>query len=351
MKAQVLYNINDLRYEEVEKPVLEPGEVLVEVHAAGICGSDVPRIFRTGTYSYPLIAGHEFSGKVVETGKEADENWIGKRVGIFPLIPCKQCAPCASRHYEMCRRYSYLGSRTNGGFAEYAVVPEWNLLELPAEVSYQQAAMLEPMAVAVHAMRSAFAEKSDQPGTVAVCGLGTIGILLTMFLKEAGVTDIFVTGNKDFQKKMALGLDIPEEHFCDSRNMNAHEWLMEKTLGQGADIYFECVGRNETIMDAVRGTAPGKTVQLVGNPASDICFDKDIYWKILRNQLTIKGSWNSSFTHSAEDDWHYVLDRLQSGRIQPEKYITQKFRLEELEKGLKIMRDKTQEYMKVMIEL
>ena len=97
-------------------------------------------------------------------------------------------------------------------------------------------------------------------------------------------------------------------------------------------------------------TAPGGRIQLVGNPASEMKFDRDIYWKILRNQLTVKGSWNSSFTHSVQDDWHYVLSRLEEKRIHPQNYITQKFSFEELDKGLLIMRDKTEEYLKIMIE-
>ena len=96
------------------------------------------------------------------------------------------------------------------------------------------------------------------------------------------------------------------------------------------------------------GTAPNGTVQLVGNPASDMLFEKNTYWKILRDQLTVKGSWNSSFRHSADDDWHYVLDRLQSGRIHPEQCITHCFSLDLLEDGFLIMRDKTQDYVKVM---
>lgn len=169
-----------------------------------------------------------------------------------------------------------------------------------------------------------------------------------MFLKEAGVSDILVIGNKDSQKKMAGELGISEEYFCDSRSENMREWIMERTDGLGVDVFFECVGKNETIAEAVLCTAPGGTVKLVGNPASDICLDKSTYWKILRNQLTLKGNWNSSYTHSGKDDWHYVLDRLRDNRIHPERYITQKYGLEELHKGLKIMRDKTEEYVKIM---
>ena len=160
---------------------------------------------------------------------------------------------------------------------------------------------------------------------------------------------MYAIGNKDFQKRKVMELGIPEEAYCDSRICNAESWLMERTNGAGVDAFFECVGKNGTIAQAIRLTMPGGTVSLVGNPATDISFDKDTYWKILRNQLTVKGSWNSSFTHEVEDDWHYVIERLADGRIQPEQYITQRLSFDELEKGLLIMRDKSEDYLKVMI--
>ena len=354
MKAYVLHDIGDIRYEEVRAPVLKPDEVLLEVKAVGICGSDIPRIFKNGTYSFPLIPGHEFSGRIVETGAEADPDWLGKRAGVFPLLPCKNCVPCAQQHYEMCRSYSYFGSRTDGAFAQYVAVPVWNLVELPDEVSYEAAAMLEPMAVAVHAMRSmgfggnaGLSEAGEE--SVAVCGLGTIGLLLTMFLKEAGIEDLFVIGNKEFQKKNILDLGISEDRYLDSRDGDIAHRILDRTGGLGVDVFFECVGKNETVSEGLLATAPGGRIQLVGNPASDMNFDQNTYWKILRNQLTVRGNWNSAFLHSAEDDWHYVLDLLQKGKIHPEQYITQRFRLDELEKGLHIMKDKTEEYVKVMI--
>ena len=202
MKAYVLHGIDDLKYDEVSVPDIGSNEVLVKVHAAGICGSDIPRIYKTGTYSYPLIPGHEFSGEVIEVGSDVENEWKRKRVGIFPLIPCKKCIPCQNKQYELCRHYSYLGSRTNGGFAEYVAVPEWNLIELPQNVTYEQAAMLEPMAVAIHAMRRACKGNEDNNRKIVVYGLGTIGILLAMYLKEADFSNVFVIGNKEFQRKM-----------------------------------------------------------------------------------------------------------------------------------------------------
>lgn len=346
MRAYVLHGINQLILEEAPMPKPKEHEVIVKVKAAGICGSDIPRIYKTGTYSFPLIPGHEFCGIVTETGENANSKWVGKRVGIFPLIPCYACKQCVQKKYEMCRHYSYLGSRTNGGFAEYVAVPEDNLIELPAQVSDETAAMLEPMAVAVHAIRQSGVSNTDM---VAVCGLGTIGLLICMFLLEKGIQNIYVIGNKDFQKEKIQELGILPENYCDSRTENVDEWLRQKTQGNGVQTFFECVGKNETISQAILNTAPAGTVQLVGNPASDITMDKNIYWKILRNQLTVKGSWNSSFLHSTEDDWHFVLDKLSEKRIHPEMVITQKYVFDELEQGLHIMRDKLSEYIKIII--
>lgn len=345
MKAWVLHGINDLRLEEINTPIIGENEVLLAVKAAGICGSDIPRVFHTGTYSYPLIPGHEFAGQVMAVGGSVDEKWQGKRVGVFPLIPCGECLPCQKEQYEMCRHYSYLGSRCDGGFAEYAAVPEKNLISLPEGVSFEEAAMLEPMAVAVHAMRKI----APAPGEcIVICGMGTIGLFLLMFLLEAGHKNIFVIGNKDFQKRMAQKHGLSAQAYCDSRTQDAEKWLDEQTGGRGADVLFECVGRNETVGQAVRMTGPGGRIMLVGNPASDMTLPKAVYWKILRNQLTVFGTWNSSFTHSQEDDWHYVLERLGDGRIAPKQMITHRYPLEELDQGLTVMKDKKEEYGKVM---
>lgn len=360
MKAWVLHGIDDLRMEDVKEPVIEKNEVLVRVKAAGICGSDIPRIYKTGAHTHPLIPGHEFSGVVEAVGADVDSKWQGQRVGIFPLIPCENCIPCQKKQYELCRQYSYLGSRTNGGFAEYAAVPSWNLIRLPDGVSYEAAAMLEPMAVAVHAMRHAALSDSD---TVAVCGLGTIGLLLLMFLMQ-NVKDaqevsedaasllnskrIFVIGNKDFQRQTVIKMGLHEECYFDSRNGDAGSWLMERTDGKGVDVFFECVGKNETFAHAVDNTSPSGKVVLIGNPYSDMNLEKAQYWKILRNQLTLIGTWNSSFTHDADDDWNYVIDKLSQKLISPEELITHRLPFKSLEQGLHIMRDKTEDYVKIM---
>ena len=343
MKAWVLHGINDIRYEEVQKPVLKRGEVLLKVMAAGICGSDIPRIFDTGAHKHPLIIGHEFSGVVVEIGADVDRVWEQRHVGVFPLIPCRQCEPCRNGQYEMCRHYDYLGSRCDGGFAEYVAVPVQNLIPLSEEISFEQAAMLEPMAVAVHAIRRGTDEFSmPKTAKIIVCGLGTIGLLVTMFLMEAGYRNLSVICNKEFQKQKALELGIEEKNILIHSAVDVQEYV------EGVSLFFECVGKNETISHSVKSVAPAGKIVWVGNPHSDILFDRNIYWKILRDQITVMGTWNSSFTGKATDDWHYVTKRLGEKRIRPQEFITHRLSLQELDKGFLIMRDKTQDYCKIM---
>lgn len=354
MKAWVLEDINQfVLKEDYPLPKIKDNEVLVKVSATGICGSDIQRVYVTGAHQMPLIIGHEFAGKVVSVGKEVDDKWLEKRVGIFPLLPCKKCPSCMKKQYETCQNYNYLGSRTHGGFAEYVAVPAWNLLELPNSVSDEQAAMLEPMAVAVHAMRRISLNQED---TIAICGLGTIGLLLLMFLLEAGYTNVLAIGIKEIQRKKALELGLNVENYCDAKTCDVHTWLLEKTGQQGCDVFFECVGKNETIAQAIDGVAMGGKICFVGNPYTDVTLDKQVYWKILRRQLMLTGTWNSTFLgetdpNCQQDDWHYVLDRLSALSIHPEILITEKYSIYSINQGFILMNTKEKDYIKLMMQL
>ncbi|MBM3190958.1 MAG: galactitol-1-phosphate 5-dehydrogenase, partial [Chloroflexi bacterium] len=134
MRALVLHAVGDLRLEEVPRPILRAGEALVRVAAVGVCGSDVPRVYEHGTYSFPLIPGHEASG-VVEEVVGPGPRRPGERVTIKPLIPCRVCPYCQIGAYGQCVAYDYIGSRRDGAFAEYVAAPQENLVPLPDGVS------------------------------------------------------------------------------------------------------------------------------------------------------------------------------------------------------------------------
>lgn len=345
MKAHVLEKIGQLTYKDVPKPQIKEDEVLVEVINAGICGSDIPRIFKTGTYHFPTIPGHEFAGIVRQAASEANRDLVGRRVGVFPLIPCMECEQCKKKTYEMCLSYNYLGSRTDGGFAEYAAVPVWNLVELPSEVSFGDAAMLEPACVALHAVRRAEMKKVE---SAVVYGCGTIGMLVLQWLHALKVKDVYAVGTRKEQRELLS--QFAEYAFCNGHETNPVNFVMEQTNEMGADVVFECVGVSDSINHAVSLARPGGQIVLVGNPAGDITFDKQIYWKILRRQLTIYGTWNSSFTKEREDDWQMTLRAIQEGKIHPSAQITHRFSFDMLQEGLEVMQDKNVFTNKVMIE-
>lgn len=353
MKAYVLKGIGQIEYMDVPMPELKHGWALVQVRAAGICGSDIPRIFKTGTYHFPTIPGHEFAGKVVDVCDEPDKGWIGKRVGVFPLIPCKECFVCGEGHYEMCRNYDYLGSRRDGGFAEYVAVPVWNLIELPEEMSVEEAAMLEPASVALHAVSRLEIEPHD---TVALYGLGTIGIIITQWLRIHGIEKVYAVGHYaghgEMMKKTAskayeyTNVERQEEN---PSEWDTVSWIMEKTGGEGVAIAIDCVSSAKSLMNCLNCVRPGGQILTVGNPGGDMRIDKTSYWKILRNQIRLTGTWNSSFSHSDEDDWHRVIGMCSSRRLQLSELITHRLGFEELKRGLDIARNRQEYHNKIMI--
>lgn len=345
MKAYVLNAVGQLELMEVSKPELKPGQVLLEVKAAGICGSDIPRIFVNGTYHFPTIPGHEFAGIVREVSEESLLHLVGRRVGVFPLIPCMRCTPCEQKQYEMCMNYNYLGSRCDGGFAEYVAVPIRNLIELPDEISYEAAAMLEPASVGIHALQKIDLKRVK---SAAVFGPGTIGLLTAQWLRVLGVSEICLVGTNECQRDLVSELGF--EKFYNGKAADGVGEILKETAGEGVDLAIDCVGAGSVVSDCVNVAKRGGEVLLVGNPHGDLLMDRDVYWKMLRRQLKLSGTWNSSFVpENAEDDWRRTLVAIKQGGLQPEKQITHKLAFDELHKGLEIMRDKTEFYNKIMI--
>lgn len=345
MKAYVLNGINRLEYVDVPLPDLDEGEVLVEVKAVGICGSDIPRIYETGTYHFPTIPGHEFAGIVHSVSDNSLSKWIGKRVGVFPLIPCKQCVSCRNKQYEMCINYDYLGSRRDGGFAEYTAVPVWNLIELPDSVSFEQAAMLEPASVGIHALRQVNVSNVKR---AAVFGTGTIGVLIAQWLRILGVERTCLVGTNDAQKELVSRLGFVD--FCNRNKTDVEQYIENFTSGIGVDLAIDCAGYSSVVADCLNSVKCGGDILIVGNPHGDLQLPKEVYWKLLRKQVRMCGTWNSTFVPEAqEDDWRLTLEKIVGGQLQPQYQITHRISFEQLQEGLEIMRTKKEFYNKVLV--
>ena len=199
MKALVLHEVGKLTLDEVPVEEIRPGTVLVKIKACGICSSDVERVFINGTYHFPTIPGHEFSGQIVAVGDGVDEKLLGRRTCVFPMLPCFDCPSCKKQQYAQCSHYDYFGSRRDGGFAEYLVVPTWNLVLFDESLSYDVAAMCEPAAVGIHANGLANVRAGQ---TVLVIGTGMIGYVCAAFASQ--ITDkVIMCGNSASKLTMA----------------------------------------------------------------------------------------------------------------------------------------------------
>lgn len=333
MKACVLEAINKLIYKEVPLPELKKGEVLIKIKACGICSSDYDRVYKTGTYHFPTILGHEFCGEIVQTADDVSKDFLYKRVVVFPLLPCKECVSCKEEHFAQCSNYNYFGSRCDGAFAEYIAVPLWNCQFFDTSLDFDVAALCEPAAVAYHAVRLGNVSKNQ---TVCIIGTGTISILCGFWAKKQGARVIFVgrnTRKKEFLDKIGF-------HEC---LLDVEGWdntLQQITNGHGVDVALECVGSNRALETAITSLKQRGTLILVGNPDGDKLIARKVYWKILRSEIIVKGSWNSDYS-SLQNDWKFVLRELEKDPKQLSTLITHKFKLEQCNEAFELMTNKT----------
>lgn len=345
MKAQVLYGINDLRYEEnYPHPVLKDGEVLVKVHACGICGSDVGRVLKSGAWFSPAILGHEFSGVVVEVSNNQDKQYLGKFVAVFPLIPCRKCLSCSLGNYHLCESYNYLGSRCNGGFAEYVAVPVWNLKVLPDNLSLEIGALFEPVAVSFHAL-NLLGEYSGK--TILVTGTGTMASIIVKLALLGGASRVIVLG-RNGKKLDFIKHQNPEAYIVNSALSTWMESIINISSGL-VDCVIEATGNASMLEKCIEAVRRKGTVVLMGNPEENIELRKEIFWQILRKEVTLRGSWNSSYEINKENDWNHVLTILNNANLNFESIITHKISLSQLRDGIEIMTNKDVLSNKVMV--
>ena len=287
MKALVLEDYNALVYKDVPKPEYEPDEVLIKVKACGICGSDVHGMDgSSGRRIPPLIMGHEASGEIVETGSEVKHWCIGDRVTFDSTIYKLEDWYTRKGLYNLSEGRIVLGVspgeyRRHGAFAEYVAVPHHVLYEIPEKVSFTQAAMVEPVAVALHAVGLTPISVND---SAVVVGAGMIGSFIVQALRAAGCGRIIVVDLELERLELArkLGADL---------GVRADEDVLEKikelTHGRGADIAFEAVGIDSTVQIAIDSVRRGGTVTLVGNLAPNVNLPLQ---KVVTQQLRLQGS-------------------------------------------------------------
>lgn len=327
MMAANLHAVGDLRYEEVPVPECAMDEVLVAVKYCGICGSDVGRVLKTGTYHFPTIPGHEFSG-VVEYDPKGE--LTGRHVSVFPLIPCRECDMCEQEAYALCRRYDYYGSRRDGGYAEYIAVKRWNLVFLPDGLSLEEGALCEPASVAHSAVSRLGIREGD---SVLISGAGPIGLLAAQWAKIYGA------------EKVCL-FDIAPDKMEYAKSMGFLEYTDDMTV----DCALEGTGYGDALARCLSAVRPRGRMVLMGNPARAVELSQDAYWCILRKELTLVGTWNSDFS-DRKNDWAASVEAMAGGRLNAKAVISHVFPLSECGKAFQVLTDKNTFTNRVVLKI
>jgi len=329
MKAAVLYGPRDIRLETLSVPKLKPNWVLLKVHAAGICGSDLH--FYRGETSIPVLSkigegkyvpGHEVSGEIYRIGSKVKSLKEGDRVGVEPLVGCGKCRWCRVGWYNLCENFRLIGFYYIGGMAEYLAVPAKNCFKLPEHVSFEEAAMLDCIAVAIHAINKAEVCCED---IVAVLGAGTIGLSTLQASIALGAREVYITGTHDFQLKVAKELGATATF--NVRKENFVEKIMELTNGQGVDKVIEAVGgSSNTISDAIEITRKRGIIVNTGIFVKPMQID---LFKFLTKELTLNTAWGYGYW-TYRKEFEVSLDLLAEGKISAEKLITHRYPLEKV---------------------
>jgi L-iditol 2-dehydrogenase len=314
MKALLLSEYGRLEMVEVPMPRPGDGEVLIRVEACGICGSDVHGYDGgSGRRIPPIVMGHEAAGTIAALGPNISKTRIGDRVTFDSTIYCGECPSCRRGEENLCERRQVLGVSTPeyrrpGAFADFVVVPERVLHRLPDEVPFSEAAMVEPLAVAVHAV-----SLTEVPANASalVVGAGMIGLLVLQVLREAGCSQIIVVDIDETRLKLAKQLGATS--IINAKTADAVAEVLKLTGGAGVDVALEAVGSTATIKTAIESVRKAGTVTLIGNvtPTAEIPLQM-----VVSRQLRLQGSAASA------GEYPQCIDLLARGVIQVKPLIT-----------------------------
>jgi L-iditol 2-dehydrogenase len=313
MKALLLSKYRQLELADVAEPAVNDDEVLVRVAACGICGSDVHGYDgSSGRRIPPIIMGHEASGRIAAVGAGVKEFSELDRVTFDSTIYCGTCWHCSRGEVNLCDQRQVLGVSCNeyrraGAFAEYVAVPARIVYPLPDNLDFADAAMLEAVAVAIHAVSLA----NIPPGSTAlVLGAGTIGLLVLQALRAAGCPRVFVSDIDDSRLKLAKELGATD---VVNAGADAVGKVLELTSGIGVDLAVEAVGRNETVDAAINCVRKGGTVVLVGNISPEVTLPLQ---KVVTRQIRLQGSCASA------GEYPKAIDLMAKGTIRVKPLIT-----------------------------
>lgn len=329
MKAALWYGIKDVRLENIEEPKVTKGNVKIKVKWCGICGSDLHEylggpIFIPTDKPHPIskevapvVLGHEFSGEIVEIGEGVKNLNIGDRVAVEPIVACGACPACQEGKYNLCSSLGFHGlCGGGGGFAEYTVFPAKFVHKIPDGLSFEKAALIEPIAVAIHSLRVG---KFMTGQSAIVLGAGPIGLATIEALKAAGASLVIVMQRKSVRQEYALraGADI----VIDPTEVNVAEEVKRLTGGIGADISFETTGAKIGFDTGIESIKYNGTMVVTSIWEEEISINPNTF---IFSEKTIVG------TIAYRNEFPATMAQMNDGRIKVDGYITKKISLDDI---------------------
>jgi len=336
MKAAVVKGNSSIEIKNIEKQSLGPGDILVQMHACGICGSDVEKVF--GKYGQPSMRlGHEPAGIITQVGSEVSRFHVGDRVFTHHHVACHSddCHECSHDNETMCKKYSESNLEPCGLADEY-IVPEWNVkhggvLSIGNDMPFEEAAMIEPLACCVRAWRGRSNGKKND--SVAILGVGPTGIMHAMLAKYYGFGKIFCLDLNEFRLNFVKKIEMnrQEGNFnpitINSGNTNALEQIKSETANQGVDVAIVATSSLNALKDAVSFVRKGGTIVMFGVPSKGANIELDMS-EIYSKSITIVNSYAAG-----DDDIRWAHQLIKLGRINVSQLITHKYSLEECQQA------------------
>ena len=339
MLQQVMTAPGKSEFREIETPVPKAGEVLIRIMKIGVCGSDIHVWHGKHPFtSYPVTQGHEVSGEIAALGAGVENLEVGQKVTIQPQVVCGKCYPCRHGKYNLCETLKVMGFQTTGVASEYFAVDAAKVTPLPQEMSFDEGAMIEPLAVAVHAVR----KFGDMQGIrVAVLGAGPIGILVAQAAKGMGAESVLITDISDLrlEKARQCGVD-----FCvNTREADFGEALVSSFGPDKADVIYDCAGNNVTMGQAIRCARKGSTIILVavfaGMAEVDLAVLND-------HELDL----NTTMMYRNED-YLEAIELVRAGKVDLKPLISKHFAFRDYAEAYRYIDENRETTMKVIIDV
>lgn len=339
MLQQVMTSPGEIVFREVETPVPQAGEVLIRMMRIGICGSDIHVYHGEHPFtSYPVTQGHEVCGVIEALGPGVEEFRVGQKVTVQPQVVCGKCYPCRHGKYNLCEELKVMGFQTTGMASEFFAVDAKKVLPLPQSMSFDEGAMLEPLAVSVHAVR----RMGDVSGLkVAVLGAGPIGNLVAQAAKGLGAESVLCSDISDY--RLALAKQCGVDAVVNTRNADFGQAMLDVFGPDKADVIYDCAANDTTMGQAIRYARKGSTIILVGVYAGMANVDLAV---LNDHELDL----NTTMMYRVED-YVTAIELLNQGKIQLKPLMSKHFPFRKYLEAYQYIDANRETSMKILIDI